>query len=41
MLQNEQLTDAIGDDLFLTFSREAIKANLNHYSPLKMKPNGN
>ena len=41
MLQNEQLTNAIGDDLFLIFSREAIKANLNHYSPLKMKPNGN
>ena len=32
MLHNEQLTNAIGNDLFLIFLREAIKANLNHYN---------
>ena len=33
MLQNEQLTNAIGNDLFLSFFfREAIKADLNHYN---------
>ena len=32
MLQNEQLTNAIGNDLFLIFLREAIKAHLNYYN---------
>ena len=33
--------NAIGDYLFFIFLREAIKANLNHYSPLERKLNGN
>ena len=33
--------NAIGDYLFFIFLRETIKANLNHYSPLEMKLNGN
>ena len=33
--------NAIGDYLFFIFSRETIKANLNHYSPLERKLNGN
>ena len=39
--RKEQLTNAIGDNLYFIFLREAIKANLNNYSPLKMKLNGN
>ena len=38
MLHNEQLTNAIGNDLFLIFLREAIKANLNHYNHYTRTP---
>ena len=34
-MQNEQLTNAMEDFLFLLFLREAIKDGLNNYYPLK------
>ena len=39
MLQNEQLTNAIGNFFFFFFFlREAIKANLNHYNHYTRTP---